>query len=582
MAKEKDARNGDHTKIDPNEFKDLPEYYTIRTSPTYENWSQPERISIMRDWAMSGADHEEIARRIGITSLELAEWRKRNQDMHKAIRLGESEANSLIVGSLFQKAREGNVQAIQYWLKHRIPDEWGDKKSTDEATAESIKLDNEIKRHKLEELESYKKDSVFGRYRGIPVDFIAPCFAQLHHDIARRKYAEYILPGGRGSTKSSFISLEIINLIENNPSFHACICRRVGDTLRDSVYTQIRWAIDKLGLSHDYKCTTSPLEIVKKSTEQHIYFRGTDDPLKIKSIKAPFGHIAVLWFEELDQFDGPESVRSVYQSVIRGGDEAYVFKSFNPPRSKINWANLFIQEPDPDNLRSITHSTYLDVPEEWLGKGFLQEAENQKQINPDGYDNEYMGVVNGHGGNVFENIIEREITDEEIAGFDRVVNGVDWGWYPDPFAFVRAQYHKAQSELIVFDELVTNKKSNAENAELIKRDHNVTEDDLIMCDSAEPKSISDFKNNGLYAFGVKKGPGSVEHGMKWLQSLKRIVIDKNRTPNVYREFSQYEYDRDPEGNVISKYPDENNHTIDSLRYAVEPLTRRMGEIKVGS
>lgn len=170
-------------------------------------------------------------------------------------------------------------------------------------------------------------------------------------DIEEYLHSEYIFPGGRGSTKSSFIGLNVIDLIMKYPDMHACcILRAVANTLKDSVYAQIQWAVLKLGLDTEFSFTKSPLEITRISTGQKIFFRGADDPNKIKSIKAPFGHIGVLWFEELDQFGGEESVRKIEQSVIRGGDTAFKFKSFNSPKSAMNWANKYIKIPRGDRL----------------------------------------------------------------------------------------------------------------------------------------------------------------------------------------------------------------------------------------
>ena len=163
--------------------------------------------------------------------------------------------------------------------------------------------------------------------------------------------------------------------------------------MRSSVYQQILWAIDALGLSDEFHPTVSPMEITRISTGQKIYFRGADDPGKVKSIKVPFGYIGILWLEELDQFVGPESVRKIEQSVIRGGDVAYIFKSFNPPKSASNWANKYIKIPKASRL--VVESSYLQAPPKWLGKPFLDEAEFLKEVNPDAYENEYMGVANG-------------------------------------------------------------------------------------------------------------------------------------------------------------------------------------------
>lgn len=446
---------------------------------------------------------------------------------------------------------------------------------------EKTKLDLEyqrLKNSKLEvEINNLIKQETKGegiRYTGIPSTMIAPAFAKTVFDIENGEYLEYVFPGGRGSTKSSFVSLEVIDQIMKNENMHAVVMRQVADTLRTSVYQQVLWAISALDLEDEFHCTVSPLEITRKSTGQKIYFRGADDPNKIKSIKVPFGYIGILWLEELDQFTGPEAVRKIEQSVIRGGDKAYIFKSFNPPKTANNWANKYIKIPKA--TRKVVESTYLDVPKQWLGKPFIDEAEFLKEVNPDAYENEYMGVANGNGGNVFDNVQIRAITDEEINRFDRLYNGVDWGWFPDPWAFNRMYYDAARRDLYIFDEAHENKKSNQETAKILKEKHNIKPNDKVTCDSAEEKSVSDYKSYGLFARGAIKGPGSVEYSMKWLQSLHSIIIDNARCPHTAEEFLDYEYERDKDDNIISGYPDKDNHHIDAVRYAMEEVWRRRG------
>lgn len=408
----------------------------------------------------------------------------------------------------------------------------------------------------------------------LPARLIAPSFAAVHLDVLEGTHTEYVLDGGRGSTKSSFISLEVINLIKNNPDMNALVLRKVGNTLRGSVFAQILWAIGALGLADEFEATVSPMEITRKATGQKILFRGADDPLKLKSVKPVHGYIGIVWFEELDQFAGDEECRSIQQSAIRGGDKAYIFKSFNPPKTKSNWANQYIEVPKDKRL--VSHSDYRSVPAKWLGKTFLDEAEYLKEINPAAYEHEYLGIPNGNGGMVFENAAAETITDEQIAQFDRVLNGLDWGYYPDPWAFNRCYFDAARRTLYIFDELHAHKKGNRETADLLLA-HGVTFDDRITADSAEPKSIADYRNYGFYCRGAEKGPGSVEYSMKWLQSLVRIVVDPVRCPETWAEFSQYEYERTKDGEIISGYPDANNHHIDAVRYATEQIWKRRGQ-----
>lgn len=400
---------------------------------------------------------------------------------------------------------------------------------------------------------------------------IPDCFHQTIRDIRDKEHLEYVFKGGRGSTKSTTVGMTIIELMKNNHDIHAVVCRKVGNTIKDSVYNKIKWAIGKQEFTEEFDSKLSPMEITLKSTGQKIYFRGADDPDKIKSINPEFGYIGILWFEELDQFSGPEEIRKIEQSAIRGGDLAWIFKSFNPPKTMNNWANKYVLEPKENRI--VHSSTYLDVPSEWLGQPFIDEADHLKEVNPNAYEHEYMGVANGNGGNVFEYLEIRDIADEEISRMDKIFQGCDWGFFPDPYAFIRLYYNHNTEKIYLIDEIYENKWSNRKSAdEILKRKY---DDYTITCDSAEPKSINDYRDFGLPARGAIKGPGSVEYSMKWLQT-RTIVIDPKRTPNAYKEFSEYEYERDKDGNVISGYPDENNHLVDACRYATESLWKRRG------
>ena len=405
-------------------------------------------------------------------------------------------------------------------------------------------------------------------------EIIPPHFREAHKLIREHTYTEITLPGGRGSCKSSFVGEEIPLLMKRNPDMHALVLRKYGNTLKDSVYNQILWAIETLGLSKEFRATVSPMQIKYLPTGQTIYFRGLDDPLKVKSIKPTFGYIGILWFEELDQFAGAEEVRSVEQSATRGGNKFYVFKSFNPPISVSNWANKYILEDKPDRI--VIKSDYLSVPPEWLGQKFLNDAEHLKSTNERAYQHEYLGIPVGTGGNVFDNVAIREITEDEIKTFGTILHGVDWGWYPDPFDYVSVAYDPARLALYIFNEYRCNKKSNRETADKLI-EMGVTEDDIIMCDSAEKKSVGDYRSYGLAARAAEKGPGSVDYSMKWLQSLKVIIIDPVRCPAAAKEFSEYEYERNKEGEIISGYPDRDNHSIDATRYATSTIWRKKGK-----
>ena len=463
-----------------------------------------------------------------------------------------------VVDSLIRQAKNGDVKAVEV-----IAD----------LNGESVRREELAFKKKLsrEEKSSGKAAAV---YSGIPAALVAPAFSPVLFDIADHAHTEYVFPGGRGSTKSTFASLSIIDLIMTVETMHALALRQYSNTLKDSVYSQFLWAISALGLDGEFDFTKSPLEITRKRTGQKIYFRGADDPNKIKSIKPEFGYIGVLWFEELDQFCGADEVRKIEQSAIRGGDTAFIFKTFNPPRSALNWANQYIKIPK--DTRLVTMSDYLSVPKKWLGKPFLEEAEFLRETNPDAYENEYLGKANGSGGNVFENVTVRTITDEEISRFDNIFSGVDWGYYPDKFAFVRTHYDSARHTLYIWQEYTANKKSNRQTADKLL-ELGLTGSDLVTCDSAEPKSVGDYRSFGLCARPAEKGPDSRSYSYKWLQSLREIVIDNERCPVSAQEFLGKEYDRDREGNIISGYPDGNDHCIDAVRYATERKWKKRGQ-----
>lgn len=402
---------------------------------------------------------------------------------------------------------------------------------------------------------------------------IGPAFYEVARDVFRHGHTHYDESGGRGSLKSSFVSIVVPLLLVDNPGTHALVLRKVANTIRDSVYAQYVWAIGELGMAGYWEAKVSPMELIYKPTGQKIMFRGADDPMKIKSIKVPFGYIAVTHFEEKDQFAGRAEIRTILQSTMRGGSKFWNFESYNPPISRDNWANKDSQEERADRL--CHKSTYLDAPTEWLGQQFIEEAEHLKSVDERAYQHEYLGIPVGTGGNVFDKLELREITDDEVNGFDRIYQGVDWGWFPDPFAFVRLHYDKARETIYLLDEIYQTKLPNEQSAQrILQRGYN---DARIICDSAEPKSVADFRSMRLPAQEAIKGPGSVEYGMKWLQR-RTIVIDRKRTPNAYNEFVGYEYERNKDGDIISGYPDANNHLIDATRYALEPVSRRMGVI----
>ncbi|MDO4548850.1 MAG: phage terminase large subunit [Clostridia bacterium] len=394
---------------------------------------------------------------------------------------------------------------------------------------------------------------------------IAPSFYGVHRCIKAGEYAEIWLKGGRGSAKSSFVSVEIVLGMLRDPEASAIIYRKVANTLRDSVYAQMLWAIDALGAGVLFQRKLSPMELIYRPTGQKIVFRGADDPGKSKSMKLKSGYFGFLWFEELTEFSGPDDITTIKASVIRGGGKAVTFYSYNPPVSARNWVNEEALKSVPGRL--VHHSDYRGVPREWLGESFIAGAEALRDANERAYRHTYLGEVTGTGGQVFENVEAREVSDGEIAGVGGVYMGLDFGWYPDPVHWVKCAYSPGRRELIIFDEFRAVKLGDYELFKVLTAQKGVTAADEIICDNYE-KSIHDLRAYGLRCVAAAKGPGSVDTGIRWLQGLRRITIDPRRCPHAAKEFLEYEYERDRLGVVVASYPDKDNHAIDAVRYAL--------------
>ena len=205
-------------------------------------------------------------------------------------------------------------------------------------------------------------------------------FYELHRDIREGRHTHYWLKGGRGSGKSSFLSLELLLGLLEDEEANGVILRKLAVNLRDSVYAQMLWAIEALGVEEEWEQRVSSMELICKRTGQKILFRGCDDPRKLKSIKFQQGYAKFIWYEEADEFGGMAELRSLNQSLLRGGEAFRIFYSYNPPKYARSWVNQEMREERADRL--IHHSTYREMPEEWLGSQFLMEADYIRKRHP--------------------------------------------------------------------------------------------------------------------------------------------------------------------------------------------------------
>lgn len=415
-------------------------------------------------------------------------------------------------------------------------------------------------------------------------ELFAPSFWRLYNDIQNHRGREYWLKGGRGSTKSSFISTYISgSIVEDGVKFahkiipksdlsHAVAYRKIGSDVRDSVFTQFIWSLEKMRILPWFDINRSSMRIKFAPTGQQILMRGLDDALKSKSIKAPFGFFKYLWFEELTQFAGMEEIRSVKQSVLRGGHDFVTFCSYNPAITMSNWVNVAANEVYDG--RVLHHSDYRDVPHEWLGDEWYAEAEALKKNNYRLYAHEYLGAVTGTGGSVFPNLHVRVITDDEISHFDNLCFGLDWG-FTNAFAACQCHIDFRNKILYIFGEIYQSHMTPSQAAEKVRQWD--LHGEYIYADPEDKASIEQFNNEyGIPTKGAIKGADSRRFLYRFLQSFREIVICPIRCPNGAKEFQLCEFEKDKDGNFIEEYPKKNDHFIDSVRYAVERFARIRG------
>lgn len=393
-------------------------------------------------------------------------------------------------------------------------------------------------------------------------------------DAKKKQPLFQVLKGGRGSGKSEQIAFRLIIDIIRYPITALCI-RKVGNTIKESCYEQIKEVIYRLGIEQLFKFKINPLEIQyigydqrsKKQRDNKIIFRGADDPSKIKSIKISKYPIARLWIEELAEFKTEDEVSTIVNSVLRSelnGELFYkIYYSYNPPKRRQSWVNQKYESVILPANTKVYHSTYLDNP--YISGAFIEEAEIVKQTRPLKYKWEYLGEPIGAGIVPFDNLEFRQITQGEIMNFDNIRQGLDWGYATDPLHMTRLQYDKKKRKIYVFGEIHQVKLSTRRLIELI-RQKGWTDTPIIS--DVEARSVAEVREAGIKISEAKKGAGSVEYGEKWLDDLDAIVIDPVRCPNTAREFESIDYMTDRYGEPLPRLEDKDNHSIDAVRYAL--------------
>ena len=380
---------------------------------------------------------------------------------------------------------------------------------------------------------------------------------------SKKRYV--VVKGSRASKKSKTTALwHIVKLIEY-PLANVLVVRKTERTLRDSCYSDLKWAIQRLGLESYFSCTVSPLEITYKPTGQKILFRGMDDPLKLTSISVPQGYICFCWIEEAYEIN-KESDFDMLDESIRGELPPGLFKrltiTFNP-WSERHWLKKRFFDKEDDSVLALT-TNYLC--NEWLDESDKALFERMKANNPRRYQVAGLGNWGIVDGLIFENWKEEQFNIDDIKTNCESIFGLDFGYTNDPTALFCGLLDKVNKKIYVFDEIYEKGLSNAAIYQRVN-DKGFSKE-LITADCAEPKSIDELRGLGLRRItAAKKGKDSIMNGIQFIQDYEIIIHPK--CVNFLTEISNYTWDKDKFGNAINKPVDDFNHLMDAMRYAIE-------------
>ena len=403
---------------------------------------------------------------------------------------------------------------------------------------------------------------------------IAPIYWKLHNNVKYHLTTHNFLEGGRNSAKSSDVTIEIILDMLSDSKASCMAIRRFAKTLHDSVFNQFLWAIDFLEVQDEFTWTVSPLRIKRIGTNQTIEFaslNSPDDYRKIKSYKPGIGtYFKDILYEECDEFDSYTQIQETNMTLMRNGPYFNVFYVSNAPFNQNHWYTVRSRLKRPDYY--YLHTTVYDIPQEWTTQSQWDDINFMKENNPAEYNHRILGLPGNNDLKVFTNIYEYNydnIDSKVIKSWDNFAIGLDFGYRPDPTAYVVWYYDDVHKDLYAIGERYEIRLKTEEIYNRICDCQEETGIEDTITSEVDNRIIDELYDMGLDIEAAEKGPKSREFGVKWLQNLNHIYIDINKTPNIWREFTGFEFIKDKYDNITSKTQDGNDHTIDATRYACE-------------
>lgn len=516
---------------------------------------------MLKGWARSGLTDREIADKIDIRTSTFYVWKNKYPEFSEALKETKELADTKVENVLFKLACSGNIAAIIFWLKNRKG--WRDNPKD---SADRKEQETRIEKNKAETaLKSAETHAVIplklipdGVWRGLMNDAYA--------EVLSDNRPLQIFFGGSSSGKSFGIlgQRTVRDVMTGKRNY--LIVRKTARTLRNSSFNEIRKCIVRMDLESEFSINKTEMAITHKPTGCQVLFAGLDDVEKVKSITPAAGVLTDIVIEEATEIDYNDYKQ--LEKRLRGGDESIIKRItmlFNPIL-KDHWIfeEFFLGKWDEtktyygDENMLILKTTYKD--NRWLTEDDKRKLENET-------DRYYYEVYTLGNWGVLGNLIFTNWKIQDLSELRKTWakyhNGLDFGFFPDPTAFVRSGFNRAKKEVYIFH---TDGGQNMLNDDIVSMLKPVIGRELITCDNLG-REIQELNNFGIQAIAARKGPGSVEFGIKFLQQMT-ILVDP-RCIEIISELQKYKYQEDRNGKVLPKPVDRDNHWIDALRYALE-------------